>query len=164
MNVGSFRAMYIAELQELRSIEAQLIQALPNMAGMASHAELKQAIRSHLEETRAQQARLDVILTRHGAEPREHVDQAMQAMLMEAKKWAGMVQDQDLRDAGLIASAQRIEHYEIAVYGSLASWAKLLGLEDDLHALLSNLEEEKQTDDKLTGLAKRMVNPDAAAT
>jgi ferritin-like metal-binding protein YciE len=164
MNVDSFRDMYIAELQELRSVEEQLIEALPRMAEMASHAELKQAIRSHLEETRAQQARLDAILTRHGAEPREHVDQAMQAMLQEAEKWAGMVQDQDLRDAGLIASAQRVEHYEIAVYGSLATWAKLLGLEDDLQALLSNLEEEKQTDDKLTGLAKRMVNPDAAAT
>jgi ferritin-like metal-binding protein YciE len=164
MNVDSFRDMYIAELQELRSVEEQLIEALPRMAEMASHAELKLAIRSHLEETRAQQARLDAILTRHGAEPREHVDQAMQAMLKEAEKWAGMIQDQDLRDAGLIASAQRIEHYEIAIYGSLATWAKLLGLEDDLQALLSNLEEEKQTDDKLTGLAKRMVNPDAAAT
>jgi ferritin-like metal-binding protein YciE len=164
MNVDSFRDMYIAELQELRSVEAQLIDALPKMADMAGHAELKQAIRSHLEETRAQQTRLDAILRRHGAEPREHVDQAMQAMLKEAEKWAGMVQDQDLRDAGLIASAQRVEHYEIAVYGSLATWAKLLGLDEDLQALLSTLEEEKQTDDKLTGLAKRMVNPDAAAT
>ena len=164
MNVDSFREMYIAELQELRSVEAQLIEALPRMADMAGHTELKQSIRSHLEETRAQQARLDAILRRHGAEPREHIDQAMQAMLKEAEKWAGMVQDQDLRDAGLIASAQRVEHYEIAVYGSLATWAKLLGLDDDLQALLSSLEEEKQTDAKLTGLAKRMVNPDAAAS
>ncbi|PVE21281.1 hypothetical protein DC522_27490 [Microvirga sp. KLBC 81] len=164
MNVDSFRDMYIAELQELRSVEAQLVDALPRMADEASHMELKQAIQTHLEETRSQQVRLDAILRRHGAEPREHVDQAMQAMLREAEKWAGMVRDQDLRDAGLIASAQRVEHYEIAVYGSLATWAKLLGLEDDLQALLSSLEEEKQTDEILTGLAKRMVNPDAAAT
>ena len=84
--------------------------------------------------------------------------------LQEAEKWANMVQDRDLRDAGLIASAQRVEHYEIAVYGSLATWAKQLGLEDDLQALLAILEEEKRTDERLSMLAKRMINPDAAAT
>ena len=164
MNVTSIRDLYIAELQEIRSVEEQLVGALPKMADVAGHPELKQGIQTHLEETRVQQSRVEEILRRHSAEPREHVDQAMQAMLQEAEKWASMVQDQNLRDAGIIASAQRVEHYEIAVYGSLATWAKLLGLEDDLQALLSNLEEEKQTDDKLTGLAKRMVNPDAAAT
>ena len=156
--------MYIAELQELRSVEAQLVEALPKMADMASHPELKQAIQAHLDETRCAAVPLDEILRRHGVDPREHVDQAMQAMLKEAEKWAGMVQDQDLRDAGLIASAQRVEHYEIAVYGSLATWAKQLGLEEDLQALLDILEEEKRTDERLSTLAKRVVNPDAAAT
>ncbi len=164
MNVDNFREMYIAELQELRSVEAQLVEALPKMADMASHPELKQAIQAHLEETRWQQSQLDEILRRHGVDPREHVDQAMQAMLKEAEKWAGMVPDQDLRDAGLIASAQRVEHYEIAVYGSLATWAKQLGLDEDLPALLDILEEEKRTDESLSTLAKRVVNPDAAAT
>ena len=164
MNVDNFREMYIAELQELRSVEAQLVEALPKMADMASHPELKQAIQTHLEETRWQQSQLDEILRRHGVDPREHVDQAMQAMLKEAEKWAGMVQDQDLRDAGLIASAQRVEHYEIAVYGSLATWAKQLGHDEDLPALLDILEEEKRTDESLSTLAKRVVNPDAAAT
>jgi ferritin-like metal-binding protein YciE len=164
MNVDNFREMYIAELQELRSVEAQLVEALPKMADMASHPELKQAIQTHLEETRWQQSQLDEILRRHGVDPREHVDQAMQAMLKEAEKWAGMVPDQDLRDAGLIASAQRVEHYEIAVYGSLATWAKQLGLDEDLPALLDILEEEKRTDESLSTLAKHVVNPDAAAT
>jgi ferritin-like metal-binding protein YciE len=164
MNVDNFREMYIAELQELRSVEAQLVEALPKMADMASHPELKQAIQTHLEETRWQQSQLDEILRRYGVDPREHVDQAMQAMLKEAEKWAGMVPDQDLRDAGLIASAQRVEHYEIAVYGSLATWAKQLGLDEDLPALLDILEEEKRTDESLSRLAKRVVNPDAAAT
>jgi ferritin-like metal-binding protein YciE len=162
MNVDTFHEMYLAELQELRSVEAQLVSALPRMADMASHPELKQAIQVHFDETRSQQSRLDELLRRHGAEPREHVDQAMQAMLKEAEKWAGMVQDRDLRDAGLIASAQRVEHYEIAVYGSLATWAKQLGLDEDLQALLAILEEEKRTDEKLSTLAKRVVNPDAA--
>ena len=164
MNVDNFREIYIAELQELRSVEAQLVEALPKMADMVSHPELKQAIQTHLEETRWQQSQLDEILRRHGVDPREHVDQAMQAMLKEAEKWAGMVPDQDLRDAGLIASAQRVEHYEIAVYGSLATWAKQLGLDEDLPALLDILEEEKRTDESLSTLAKRVVNPDAAAT
>jgi ferritin-like metal-binding protein YciE len=164
MNLDTFRDMYLAELQELRSVEAQLVEALPKMADMVSHPELKQAIQTHFDETRSQQSRLDEILRRHNVDPREHVDQAMQAMLRETEKWAGMVQDQDLRDAGLIASAQRVEHYEIAVYGSLATWAKQLGLQDDLQALLAIIEEEKRTDEKLSTLAKRGVNPDAAAT
>ena len=85
----------------------------------------------------------------------------MQSLLQEAEKWAGMVKDPDLRDAGLIASAQRVEHYEIAGYGSLATWAKQLGREQDLQALLGILEEEKQADEKLSAVAKRVVNPDA---
>jgi ferritin-like metal-binding protein YciE len=164
MNVTSFRDLYIAELQEIQSVEGQLIEALPRMADVAGHPELKQGIQTHLEETRAQQSRVEEILHRHKVEPREHVDQAMQAMLQEAEKWASMVQDRDLRDAGIIASAQRIEHYEIAVYGSLATWAKQLGLDEDVQALLAILGEEKRTDERLSRLAKRMINPDAAET
>jgi ferritin-like metal-binding protein YciE len=163
MNVDSFREMYVAELQELRSVEAQLTEALPKMAEAANHPELRQAIQGHLEETRSQRDRLDEVLRRHGAEPREHVDQAMGAIVREADKWAKTVQDADLRDAGLIASAQRVEHYEIAVYGTLATWAKQLGLDEDLRALHAILDEEKRADEKLTGLAKRIVNPDAAS-
>ena len=163
MNVNNLRDLYIAELQELRSVEGQLIEALPRMAEVAGHPELKQGIQTHLEETRSHQSRIEEALRRHKAEPREHVDQAMQAMLQEAEKWANMVQDRDLRDAGIIASVQRVEHYEIAVYGSLATWAKQLGLDEDVQALLAILEEEKRTDERLSMLAKRMINPDAAS-
>jgi ferritin-like metal-binding protein YciE len=162
MNIPSLRDLYIAELQEIRSVEEQLVGALPRMADVAGHPELKQGIQTHLEETRVQQSRVEEVLRRHNAKPREHVDQAMQAMLQEADKWANMVQDRDLRDAGIIASAQRVEHYEIAVYGTLATWAKQLGLDEDVPALLAILEEEKRTDERLSLLAKRMINPDAA--
>src|SRR3954462_9149256 len=162
MNIDDFRQMYVTELQELCSVDAQLVDALPKMAGVANHSELKQAIQSHLEETRSQRDRLDEILRRHGAAPREHVDQSMQAIVREAEKWARMVQDPDLRDAGLIASAQRVEHYEIAVYGTLLAWAKQLGFTEDERTLQANLDEEKRTDEKLTGLAQEIVNPDAA--
>jgi len=162
MKVIDFRQMYVTEVQELRSVEAQLTEALPKMAEVANHPELKQAIQSHLEETHSQRDRLDEILRRHGAEAREYVDQSMQAIVREAEKWAKMVQDPDLRDAGLIASAQRVEHYEIAVYGTLATWAKQLGLDEDERTLQAILDEEKRTDETLTGLAKQVINPDAA--
>ena len=162
MDLDKFRQLYVTELQELRSTEDLLVESLPKMADKANHPDLKQAIQSHLEETRAQRDRLDGIIARHDAEPRKHKDTSMQAIVREADRWADMVGDPDLRDAGLIASAQRVEHYEIAVYGTLATWAKQLGLDDDMNALLSILEEEKAADEKLTALAKRGVNPEAA--
>lgn len=161
MKVDDFRQMYVAELQELRSVEDQLVHGLARMTDMARHTELKKALQDHLQETRSQRDRLDELLSRNGAEPREHVDSAMQALLAEGEKWIGMMQDPDLRDAGLIASAQRVEHYEIAVYGTLTTWAKQLGLEEDLQSLHVLLEEEKRADERLTDLAKRIINPDA---
>jgi ferritin-like metal-binding protein YciE len=163
MNVDDFRQMYITELQELRSVEEQLAQALPKMADVAEHPDLKEAIATHTNETRSQRDRLDQLLSSHGANPREHRDASMQALIAEANRWARMVQDRDLRDAGLIASAQRIEHYEIAVYGTLATWAKQLSLNEDLRILLEILDEEKRTDELLTDLAKRVINPEAAS-
>jgi len=164
MNVDDFRQMYATELQELRSVEAQLVEALSKMADKANHPALKQGIQTHLQETRTQLDRLDGLLRSHGAAAGEHRDQSMQTIIGEAEKWAGMVSDPDLRDAGLIASAQRVEHYEIAVYGTLATWAKQLGLAEDQATLHAILEEEKRTDEKLTELAKRVVNPDATRT
>lgn len=163
MKIDTFRQMYITELQELRSVADQLVEALPKLAAAASHRKLKEAIQGHLEKTRLQRDRLDETLRRHGVERREHVDQSMQTMIRESEKWASMVQSPELRDAGLIASAQRVEHYEIAVYGTLATWAKQIGLEDDLRVLHGILDEEKQADAKLSMLAKQIVNPDAAA-
>ena len=164
MNIDDFRQMYVAELQELRSVEDQLVQALPKMAQAAQHSQLRQAIQTHLEETRSQRDRLDGLLRGHNASPREHQDASMQAIVREADRWARMVSDPDCRDAGLIASAQRVEHYEIAVYGTLATWAKQLGLEEDQRTLHAILEEEKRTDERLTDLAKRVINPEAATS
>jgi len=155
--------IYISELQEQRSAEEQLIQALPKMAEMAHDAGLGAALQEHLRETRGQLDRLDEILARHGAEPRAHTDRSMETILGEAGKWAMMIDDPEPRDAGIIASAQRVEHYEIAVYGTLACWAGQLGLAEDADALLAILEEEKSADEKLSELAKREVNPQAAA-
>jgi ferritin-like metal-binding protein YciE len=161
MDVADFRAMYTAELQEACSVEAQLVQALPKMAEAANSSELKRALQMHLEETRGHQQRVEGLLRFHGVGTSEHTDQSMQAMINEAEKWAGMVKQSQLRDAGLVASAQRVEHYEIAIYGTLTTWAKQLGLEEDLRTLHEILEQEKKADTKLTELAKANVNPTA---
>jgi ferritin-like metal-binding protein YciE len=161
VKIESLKHIYISELQEQRSAEEQLIQALPKMSEMAHDPDLAAALQEHLRETRTQLDRLDEMLSRHGAAPRAHKDRSMETILGEAGKWAMMIDEPEPRDAGLIASAQRIEHYEIAVYGTLATWAKQLGLRRDMDTLLVILEEEKSADWKLTALAKRQVNPEA---
>jgi len=102
------------------------------------------------------------MLRRHKIDPRAHKDQSMKSIIGEADKWAHMIEAPSLRDAGLIASAQRIGHYEIAVYGTLASWATQLELGEDADTLHAMLDAEKSADDKLTELARNVVNPQAA--
>ncbi len=162
MPISSLTDMYVAELQELHSVENQLVDALPRMAELAKSSELKDAINQHLDETRSQARRLEEVLRRRGAGPREHTDQAMQALLRESEKWAGMLDDPALADAGLIASAQKVEHYEIAAYGTVAAYAGLLGFEDDKGELHAILEQEKAADAKLSEVAKSVANPQAA--
>lgn len=162
MDIDTLKRLYVAELQEARSVEAQLCGALPKMVERASTQALRQALDDHLAETRAHLEKMDAILKGHAAEPRAHRDQSMQTILAEAEKWIGMVDDPACRDAALIASIQRVEHYEIAVYGTLTAWARQLGLEEDAERLHGILGEEKAADDTLTQLAKWGVNPQAA--
>jgi len=136
---------------------------LIGMAEVASHPALKKALIHHGEQTQAQKSRLESMLQKSGANPKKHTDQAMQALLNETKKMFAMLKGNDLRDAGLIASAQKLGHYEIATYGTAAALAGQLDLRDDQRMLHKCLEEEKQTDIHLTQLAKGEVNPDALA-
>jgi ferritin-like metal-binding protein YciE len=163
MNIASFKDMYIAELQELFSVEVQLSEALLEMAEVASNKALKDALADHREETLVQQSRLEALLEKHRANAREHTDQAMQALIGEAQKMLSMVEGNDLRDAALIASAQKLEHYEIAAYGTAAALAGQLNLRDDQKILHESLEEEKKADTMLTQLAKGEVNRAAQA-
>lgn len=161
MNINDFREMYITELQEACSVEDMLVGALPKMAEKAKHERLRQAFQSHLEETKGHKQKVEAILKRHGASTKEHKDQSMQALIGEAEKMAQMVGDGPLREAAMIASAQRIEHYEIAIYGTLATYAEMLGLEDDKDTLALILEEEKEADEQLSDLAFGVINPEA---
>ncbi len=161
MQISSFKDMYLAELQELVSVESQLADSLLRMAEVAAHPSLKDALVHHRAQTEVQKDRLVSLLQKHGADPAAHTDQAMQALIHETEKMASMLKGNDLRDAGLITSAQRLEHYEIAAYGTAAALAGQLGLRDDQEVLHRSLEEEKQTDILLTRLAKGEVNRDA---
>jgi ferritin-like metal-binding protein YciE len=161
MNIKDFREMYISELQEACSVEEMLVGALPKMAEKAKHDRLRQAIQSHLEETKGHKQKVEAILKRHGASTKEHTDQSMQSLIGEAEKMTKIVGDGPLREAAMIASAQRIEHYEIALYGTLATYAEMLGLDDDKDTLASILEEEKDADEQLSDLAFGVINPEA---
>ena len=162
MEIRKFRDLFLAELQELLSAEQQLCNVLLRMAGAASHPDLKRALIHHRAETETQAARLETILLKHGANPGAHVDQAMRALIAETMKMLAMLKSDNLRDAGLIASAQRIEHYEIAAYGTLCALAKQLGYREALALLKETLAEEKSTDEKLTMLAEGGGNQRAA--
>lgn len=161
MHVNDLKSLYIKELQEALSLEKQLAEAMPRLADLADDPHLRNCLRDDAAEVGAQVERLTTLIASHGAEPHQHQDQSMRAIIAEAEKWADTIDDPSTRDAALIASAQRIQHYEIAVYGSLATWAKELGL-DEMDTLLDILEEEKTADVKLTKLAKREVNTAAA--
>jgi len=125
------------------------------------HASLKRELNRHREETKAQSKRLQSILQNHGAKLRAHTDQAMEALINETEKMLSLLEGDDLRDAGLIASAQKLEHYEIAAYGTAAALAGQLELRDDQRMLHDSLEEERKVDAALTELAKGEVNLDA---
>lgn len=156
------RQLYISEMQEQRSAEEQLVQALPKFSKMARDADLAEAIQENFRETREHLRKLDRLLSLHQVEPRAHSDGSMTALIVESEKWANALHDHEARDAGLISSAQRIEHYEIAVYGTLVTWAKQLGLEHDLKVLLGILDEERAANERLSQIAAETPSRQAA--
>ena len=153
MQIKNFKDMYIAELQELANMESQIDIALKRMAAASSHPSLKRELLRHRAETKEQSKRLQSILQNHGAKLRAHTDQAMEALVSETQKMLSLLEGDDLRDAGLIASAQKLEHYEIAAYGTAAALGQL-DLRDDQRMLHDSLEEERKADAALTKLAK----------
>jgi ferritin-like metal-binding protein YciE len=161
MQITSFRDMYLAELQELRSVQTQLADEWRRAADAASSPELRDALIRCLKRAQLKQEQLDRLLQKYNADPRAHADQAMQAIIRETEKMLSILQGDKLRDAGLIASAQKVLHYQIAAYGTAAALAGQLDLWDDQEVLHAWGEEEKRTDQALTDLAKRIVNPDA---
>jgi len=162
MNIKDLQGLYLAEIQEARSFEDQITSTLETLIKQAEDPHLRRTLEEYLPKARRQALALGAMLEGHGAPRDEHSDQAMSALLAESRKWVNDIEDPAVRDAALIASAQRIQHYAIAVFGSLAAWAKQLGL-DDRDQLQTILEEHKKTDAKLTRLAETSVNSSAIA-
>jgi ferritin-like metal-binding protein YciE len=152
--------LYIDELKDLYSAESQLIKALPKMAKAASSEELKKGFEEHLEQTRGHVERLEKIFQAIGESPKGKKCMGMEGLIKEGSE----VMDEDfegaLMDAALIGAAQRVEHYEIAAYGTAAEFARILDETEHVDLLEETLQEEKQTDEKLTELAKE-INPQA---
>lgn len=154
--------LYLAELEEARSARSQLAERLGDLAARASDQQLRQKIEEHREEAALHRDRIEQLIQGHANRPQTHSDGSMAAMLRETEKLAGMVDDPAVRDAGLIASLQRMEHYTIAVLGTLAAWARQLGHDRDAQVLTELLEQDKRADARLSQIAGTMVNPAAA--
>jgi len=163
MEIDSLRKLYVEELKDLYSAEKQLIQALPKMAKKASNAQLKQAFQQHLEITQTQLERLDRIFEGLGKSPRGKKCKAMEGLIEEGKEMMQEDMEPEVMDAALIAAAQRVEHYEIAGYGTVRTYANLLGEKDAAKLLQQTLDEEGQADKILTQLAESSINVEAMA-
>lgn len=163
MKISSFRDLYLAELQELRSVTVQFGEALEVMSDATSNSDLKQAFLQQREDIERETERLDQILDRHRVAADSHNDQAMEALIEEMTKMVTLVEGDQLRDAALIGSMQRLEHYQIAAYGTAATLAGQLDLTDDEKTLHAAAQKKKQADTRLSKLAKSKVNRFAMA-
>jgi len=162
-DIESMNDLFVHQLQDIYYAEKQLVKALQNMAGKAINKRLKQDFLMHLDETRTHVQRLEEVFRMHGAEIKAVDCPAIDGIIEEAEDVAGEIADDSVLDAALINAAQAAEHYEIARYGSLISWAKQLGRNDCASILQKTLEEERATDKKLTSLAESEVNLRAAS-
>jgi ferritin-like metal-binding protein YciE len=162
MPQDSLRDLYIEELRDLYDAEQQIIQALPKMAQTASSQELKTAFQQHLEQTRGQVDRLEQIFRKLNTNPQGKKCVGVQGVIREGEQLIKQGGDPETLDAGLIGAAQKVEHYEIAGYGTVRTWARRLGDQEAAQLLQQTLDEEGETDKKLTRLAEAGINQEAA--
>ena len=161
-DIATLYDLFIHQLQDIYYAENQITKALPKMIDKATAPELKAGFEQHLRETEGQIARLERVFEMHSQKPKAVTCPAIDGIIKEANEVAGEIADKAVLDAGLIAAAQAVEHYEIARYGTLIAWAKELGRDDCAAVLAETLAEEKATDDKLTALAESKANAKAA--
>jgi ferritin-like metal-binding protein YciE len=162
MELQTLKDLYIHELKDLSSAEQQLVKALPKMAKAASNKELAAGFQEHLEQTKGHAQRLEQILSGHQQTTRGAKCKGMAGIVAEGAEMIEEEADDEVKDAGLIAAAQRVEHYEMAGYGTARTFAELLGDKEGAKLLALTLQEERETDQKLTKLAKSAINLAAA--
>ncbi len=161
MQARSFEELFIKELSDIYSAEVQLTRALPKLAKAATDDELKQAFKDHAKETEGQVQRIEKIVKSEGLTLKRVKCAAMEGLIEESKESMDEIEEGPLLDVSLIMGAQKVEHYEIAAYGSLVELAKLLEYDKAVKLLSDTLEEEKATDEKLTEIAEGGVNEQA---
>ena len=159
--MNSLDSLFLMEVKDLYHAEKQLTKALPKVAKKASSPQLKSAIEGHLQETEGHVNRLEEIFKILGQPVKGHPCSAMKGILEEADEVMSQKAEPAVLDAAIIGAAQKVEHYEIASYGTVIEWAKQMGRDDISRLLGQTLNEEEQTDRKLTELAKNRINPQA---
>jgi ferritin-like metal-binding protein YciE len=162
-DIDTFDELFVHTLQDIYYAEHQIEKALPDMIEKASDAELKKGLRMHLKQTKGQIKRLDRVFKMIKSVPQGTKCPAIDGIIDEANEITGEIEDKMILNAAIIAASQAVEHYEITRYGTLVAWAKVIGRNDVAKVLTMNLNEEKATDKKLTGIAKRKINRKAAA-
>lgn len=150
--------LYVNQLRDLYDAELQLVHALPGMVQAATASPLKRAFQYHLDQTRQQVTRLERVFDLLQTAPEGKTCEAMQGLIAEGEEIIRTEGDPDVKDAALIAAAQRVEHYEIAAYGTVSAYAQQLGHHDAVQILEETLGEEKETDQLLTDLALSAIN------
>ncbi|MFP4144460.1 MAG: ferritin-like domain-containing protein [Phycisphaeraceae bacterium] len=159
----SLEDLYIQQLEDLYDAEKRLTRALSKMADAASASDLKQAFNEHLQQTEGHVHRLEQIFQSMGRDPERETCEAMKGLIDEGEDMINARGSDHVRDAALIAAAQRVEHYEMAGYGTVRNYAQRLGHSDAAQLLQQTLDEEGATDKKLTAIAERHINPEAQA-
>ncbi len=162
--LNTFDDLFVEQLEDLYDAEKRLTKALPLMAGAAHSSALKSAFQDHLRQTENHVSRLEQAFKMLGKSARSKTCEAMKGLVEEGSEAIKASGDPNVKDAALIAAAQRVEHYEIAGYGTVRTFAQRLGKQDIARLLQETLDEEAACDKKLTGLAEQTINPRAAAT
>lgn len=160
----NLQELYVEFLKDIYDAEKQLLKALPLCAKAASHSELRKTFEKHFAETQDQVERLERIFGQLALPSKAAKCLVMEGLIQECRSIIDLDAPPFVRDAALIAVAQKIEHYEIATYGCLCVWAKTLGFKEHLKMLKDNISEEKDADDDLSSIAESTVNEEAAAT
>jgi ferritin-like metal-binding protein YciE len=156
MQENQLKKLYVEELKDLYSAENQMVKALPKMAKAATSEDLRTGFEEHLEQTKEHVARLEKIFKALGESPKGKTCKGMQGLVAEGSEMIDEGPEPEMLDAGLISAAQRVEHYEIAGYGCVATYAELLGEKDAAELLRATLTEEKETDENLTELSRQI--------
>lgn len=161
-NLDNLHDLMVGQLKELYDVEDQLLDALPKMADAASSVQLKQAFREHRDTTFRQKQRLEQVFRRLGIEPETEKCEGIRGIIDDGQVIIKSDGDPNVKDAALIAAAQQVEHYEMACYGTLSAFARILGRTEITDLLEQTLQEEKATDDRLSQVAMSGINRMAA--